>query len=194
MAGKLIVAAGLPLSGKSTLGRAVALRLGVHFCNFDDLRSAAFGVLTREQYLVRLQDPRWPEIKAKEIQRTYRLLHNGVLPIAVADGLTFAFEATYSRKSSQEFLKKVVDEGGAEIRILMCRGPEDRAELERRMQRDLGKDRVFGTMTWEEHAADAKRFEAIDRTGVFPPECILAVDTTAPLETYLEQAVEFVRG
>lgn len=194
---RLVLVGGLPLSGKSTLGRQLQDLTGIHYCDVDGLRGEAFGLPTREEYEAQWADPemgaKW---SAERMKMGYRLLHDGAVEIALGSDQSLMVGATYSRKRSQEFAKELAKKHNATLKVVVCRLlNETREELERRMSRDKGSEFIHGCATWNDYVHIKERFEAPDETGVFPAKSIMVVDTTNPITPeQLEGIVTFIRS
>jgi len=193
----LVLIGGLPLHGKSTLGRQLESRTDLHYCDIDDLRKEAFGLPTREQY-----EEQWSDQEAgakwssQRMKMAYMLLHDGAVDIALGAGQSLMVGTTYSRARSKNFVKEIAEKHGAVVKPIVCRiSNETREEIERRMARDAESEYISGCATWNDYYDIKERFEALDETGVFPPESVLVVDTSNPLtDEQLEEIVTFIRA
>jgi len=191
---RLIVIGGLPLHGKTTLGKALERRTRIHLCDIDNLRKQAFGFPTRKEY-----EDHWADQEAGakwssgRMRMAYRLLHDGAVDIALGAGQSLIVASTYSRAKSQEFVKGFAKKHGAVVKPIICRiADETRSEIERRMHRDVDKEYIHGCATWNDYLDITERFEALDEAGVFPKESVLVVDTKKPVEgTALDRVVKF---
>lgn len=191
----LVVIAGLPLSGKTTLGYRLTPILNMHYCDSDELRQSAFGVLTQEEYQKRWENPEQATMLTQEdMKLSYMLLH-ATIDISLRAHRSLIVSATYSRKSTQEFLKKIVNETNAKLRMLLCKlQNETREEIERRLRRDDKSEFVYGTKTLVDYETNKSRFESPDTTGIFSPSEILTVDTSSAETVVLamDRIMEFI--
>ncbi|MDO8602215.1 MAG: NUDIX domain-containing protein [bacterium] len=193
----LVIIAGQPLAGKTTLGDALSHETGIHFCDIDRLRGKAFGLPTKE-----INDRRWggdvtAAAKAMEsdMRLAYQLMHDGAVTLSLQAGRSIMVAATYSRKGSQGFLAALAKKCGAKVRVVHCRiASPTREELERRMNREENMVVVSGCNNWTDYQDLAARYQSVTTTGVFHAEQIIEVDTGQPLESYLQRVVEFVRS
>lgn len=191
----LVIIAGLPLAGKTTLGDALQNRLGIKYVDIDRLREQVTGLLTKEQ-----NDELWKRPDASTIQKrnmriAYQAMHEGAVNAMLGASRSLIISATYSQKGSQEFLAGLTHKHGAKVKIVLCTimnpTPE---ELERRMAREAGGKFVSGCNNWADYQDISARYQSVTTTGVFPKEQILEVDTGQPLDTYLPKVIEFIRG
>ncbi|MDO8557225.1 MAG: AAA family ATPase [Candidatus Jorgensenbacteria bacterium] len=192
----LIAIAGPPLAGKTTLGKNLAATLGIHYCDSDELRAAAFGVPTHEEYAKRWKNPTEAAlITRKDMTLAYRLLHETVNLSLEADR-SLIISATYASKSSQEFLLELVRTQEARLRFIICRVEQETdEELKRRMrQRDEGKKFVYGTQTLIDYYHVKGRFEWPHKTGVFSPDDLLIIDTSQSVERCVNLSLNFIHG
>ncbi len=187
------IIAGMPCSGKSTLGRALERKTRIHYCDSDDLRMAAFGALTHAQYEERWKNPdRAQKLTAQDMGLSYELLHFA-MRLSLDAGRSILVSATYSRLASQEIAKRIAKLFEAQLRLVLCDlGSPTQEEAERRMKRDDGQDVVLGTRTWEDYKRNEIRYISPATTNIFAPDEVLVVDTSQPLETYLDRAAEFI--
>ena len=188
---KLIVIAGPALSGKTTLGRSLEMATGIHYCDSDDLRVAAFGLPTHAEYAKQWEDPeRGAKFIHGEMVLNYRLLHEAV-NLALEANRSLIISATYARKSSQNFLREIVRKYDAQLRAVVCKiEAATTEELERRMQRDRDKPFVTGVNNWTDYENSLSHYEWPQETGIF--ESTLVIDTNQPIANYLHRTVKFV--
>ena len=190
----LVILAGLPLSGKTTLGDELEKQTGIKFCDSDRLRGQITGHPTRAEYDRRMSlGKEGIAIQAKDMQIAYECLRLNA-GVMLEAGRPIIVAATYSRKISQEFLREIAVKYNAKVRVILCRLGNDTEEVVRgRMKRDEGATTVFGCSSWTDYVDVRERYQAVTTTGVFPAECILEVDTSQPLESYLPRVVEFIK-
>lgn len=121
MSGTWLVLAGLPGTGKSTVGEALARELGLPRLDKDRVREALFG----PRHV--LHDPRQDDHCMELVYAAARFsLESGLAPAVVIDG------RTYGRAQTVRRLLAAAREAGARPVVLECRCPEDvaRARLE----------------------------------------------------------------
>lgn len=192
----LVVIAGLPLSGKTTLGDAIRKKLGLPFCDIDRLREHITGLPTkRENDLMWAIDPEAGKKSEQYMRIAYQSLHDGAVDAMLGAGRSLIIAATYSRKGSQEFLKSIADRHGAMVRVVLCaiKGATQK-EMELRMAREVNKEYASGCSSWEDYQEISARYQSVLTTRVFPPGCILKVDTSQPLDIYLPQVISFIQS
>lgn len=190
----LIVIAGPPVSGKSTLGRLLSSELNLHYCDSDELRAVAFGVPNREEYFARwknLENAR--ALILKDMTLMYRLLHEAVL-LTLEEGRSMILSATYASKSSQEFLKGIIHTHTPRFRFILCDTDTcSEEEIKRRLSvREEENEYVLGSVLWEDYQAVMRRYERPDTTGVFSSKDILVLNTSMSLEKCVSTCIKFI--
>ncbi len=191
----LVIIAGLPLAGKTTLGDALQDRLGIKYVDIDRLREQVTGLLTKEQNDELWKKPDASKIQEQNMRIAYQAMHEGAVNAMLGAGRSIIISATYSRKGSQEFLAGLTRKHGAKVKIVLCtiKNPTPE-ELERRMAREAGRKFVSGCNSWADYQDISARYQSVTTTGVFLAEQILEIDTGQPLESYLPRVTEFVRS
>ena len=174
------------------MGRRLAPKLGIHYCDIDELRAVAFGIPTHEEYARIWQNPTEATQRTHEnMILAYRLLHE-VANLTLEAGKSLIISATYASKTSQEFLMRIVQKHDALVRFILCRiDHETRGELERRMRRDDEKKFIHGTGTWSDYERVRSRYQWPHESGVIPSANLYMVNTTFPVDD-LGPIMEFV--
>lgn len=188
----LVVVAGLPLSGKTTLSRVLAPALKMHGCDVDNVLKLAFGILDEEQYTNRWKNPEEAaKITQREMRMGYILLHQ-IVELSLEAQRSLLICATYSRKSSQEFLREIIRKQNARLRIIVCDLKNDtKQEIEKRLNREDNRGMVYGAKSFAHYEVDRSRFESPATSGIFAEEETLVLDTSAPI-TNIRPIVNFV--
>ncbi len=191
---RLIVLAGLPTTGKTTLGDLLEQRLNIHFADIDRVKKVLYGLPTRAEYQWRQANPEAGDAKsAAEMRRAYTSLHDG-LNVALDDGLNTIVAATYSKKGSQEFLSAIAKRHGARVKVVLLTLRDDSEEvINQRIRRDAKSTEIHGCASYEHYLRDKARYQAVTTTGVFPPESILEIDSSQPVDAYIDRVIEFVQ-
>ena len=126
----LLVSMGLPASGKTTLARALASRLGIVHLSSDVVRKGIAGVrLTERQadsFRQGLYDPAMT-------QRTYAALRRHAARW-LRRGRAVVLDATYGSPSERAQLERLARRLGVDLRVILCRADDDtlRGRLARR--------------------------------------------------------------
>lgn len=193
MSATLVVIAGPPLSGKTTLGKSLQKITGFHYCDSDNLRAVAFGVPTHEEYKERWKNPEnATKLIRQDMALAYRILHE-VVSLSLEAQRSLIISATYSSRISQKFLKEIADKHKAALSLVVCRiQDETREEIERRMKRDDNGEFVYGLRTWEDYQTKRPMYEWPNETGIFSPDEVFVVDTGKSIETYLWLVANFI--
>lgn len=152
----VLVIAGLPTAGKSSLGRALAVATGVHFVDIDESPANCAPPQEPNPY-------RSDEARARERARmtvAYTILHAAV-EANLTQGFPIIISATYSRYSNQDFLSVAVDRGGGNLKIVWCQYNDTLEEIERRIQDRLKRGAVGGCRSVDHYLDDKGRYAGI---------------------------------
>ena len=168
-----MILAGLPGTGKSTLARALAERLGGAVLDKDVIRAALFEP-GRVEYSQEQDD----FVQELMLQTAAWLLAKNPALTVLLDGRTFS--RRYQRERAIAFCRGI----GAEWRMLECVCGEETAL--RRLREDAGKH-LAKNRTPELYYAVRGAWEAIEGER-------LVIDTEAPAAQCVEKALEFLRA
>lgn len=165
MRGRVVVVAGPPLAGKSTLSKALSDQLGALLLSTDQLREVIFPEGSHS---------------AEERDACYRAMHwlTGCL---APSGMTVVLDATYGRQEHRDGLEELISQTGLQLVLIQCRvSPEEalRRLVRRRADhpaRDLTPQRVASLVA-------SYRFSG----------CGLVLDGERPIDAILTQALGFV--
>jgi predicted kinase len=170
----LVIMAGLPGTGKSTLAREIAQRTGGAVLNKDRIRAALFGEdveysVEQDDFVVNLM-----------LQTAAWLLARNRQRVVILDGRAFSRNAQLQRVT--DFAGKL----GLDWRVLECVCREETAR--RRIERDVQTDaHLAANRNYELYCEVKQRFEPI-------PEPKLVIDTEMELGECVERALKFVIG
>jgi predicted kinase len=171
---KLVVLAGLPGTGKSTVARELARRLGAPLLDKDRVRAALFAPAEIEYG--REQD----DLVMSCIHRAVEFhAGRGRVPAVVLDG------RTYSRRDQVEELRGLAARLGTPLALIECSAAPELVRA--RLQRDA----ALGS-----HPAGNRSFELHERlrAGADPiegPKLVLATDER-PLAALVDAALDYV--
>lgn len=152
----VVVIAGLPLSGKSSLGRALAAKTGLPFIDIDE--GPASCAPPQEPNPMASDDARTREQKRMRV--AYTVLH-AAIEANLEQGFSVIVAATYSRHGSQDFLKAAVDRQGGILKIILCRYDDTPEEIERRIAHRIVSDTVGGCRSVAHYCEDRSRYAGI---------------------------------
>jgi predicted kinase len=169
----LVILAGLPGSGKTTLANALAQRVGGVVLSKDAARAARFAA--NEVAYSEAQDD---EVMSLILNDSQRIAREGSEPFVFLDGRTF------SRTEQVEQVTRAAGEVGAAVRVLYLHCPEHIAL--QRIRGDQGKH-LAGNRDERLYFRIKARFEPI----TLPK---LDVDTSRPLEECVEKSVGYLTG
>ena len=171
----LVILAGLPGTGKSTLARAAAARVGAAVIDKDPIRAALFA--PEEVEYTADQDDFVMELM---LETARYLLSKQPGRIVFIDGRTFS--RAYQRRRAIDFAKTI----GESWRIVECVCSQETAQARLARDRDAGQ-----------HPAANRSFDLYEQVRAhFEPiaEPALVLDTDSPLEDCLAQMVPWVSG
>lgn len=130
----VVVITGLPTSGKTSLGRALAQATGVHFIDIDEGPSLCV--------FPQVPDPTVSEeaiaLDKARMKIAYTTL-NAAVTANLAAGFSVIISATYSRHESQDIIQSVIEENGGIMKVILCQYNDTPEEAGRRIA-----DRVAG--------------------------------------------------
>jgi adenylylsulfate kinase len=171
----IVILAGLPGAGKSTLARAIAERVGGSVLDKDVIRAALF-----EPGRVAYSQEQDDFVQELMLQAAAWLLKRDRQRIVLLDGRTFS--RRYQRERVVEFCAEI----DTEWRMIECVCSEENAV--RRLCADAAEGAHPAKNRTEELYYEVKRaWEEIDE-----PRCV--IDTDRPLEECLDQALSFLRS
>lgn len=152
----VIVIAGLPTTGKTSLGRALSLATNVHFVDIDDGPANCAPPQESNPYGS-------DEARARERARmavAYTVLHAAVEE-NLKQGFSVIISATYSRHSNQEFLFSAVERGCGNMKFVLCQYNDTTNEVKRRIQERLARGAIGGCRSVDHYFDDKSRYAGI---------------------------------
>ncbi len=170
---RVIVFAGLPLTGKSTLAAALATRLGFSFLDIDQIRRFLFRNIADSE--------KDREGDIRQMRASWKSLY------ALTNQLLQAQEsvilaATFSRGAYLQELFDVTDKYQACVKVICCWAPDE--VIAGRVAQRI--DSPSNIRTFEGYLRVKARFEKITAPNV------LEVDTSDSIEDCLSRVTEFV--
>lgn len=180
----LIVTAGLMGTGKSTLARRLASRLGADILRMDELRKEAAGLDPAEpRYEQYAQGIYSPEVT----RRTYRLAMRKAAR-KLDEGRSAIVDASFKDAANRRLAAETAREHGSDFYLLECVCPEETL-LERLSQREQTPRRVSDGRVELLHR-QRQDFEPVRE---IPPESHLVVDTSEPIDQCELRALKHIR-
>ncbi len=183
LTGRTVVAVtGLPTSGKTELIKALAAPLDVHYVDIDD-GPAKCGPPQE-------MDPHSNADSLKREQRRMRVAYT-VLHAAVEGNLSQDFPliicATYSKKSSQEFLQKAVESQGGTLKVVLCEYDDTEAEVTRRIEKRVSTGATGGCRSVAHYFADKKGWQ-----GIQLPHLVVQMNGEDGVEKAVEEVLKYL--
>jgi len=177
----VVVVAGLPTSGKSTLARALAEKTGFHFIDID--AGPASCACSQEQNPFRSDEARARERARMTV--AYTVLHAAV-EANLRQGFSVIIAATYSRHTNQDFLQSAVERGGGTMKVIWCQYNDTPEEIGRRIKDRLTRGSVGGCKSLSDYLDDKARYMGIK----FPH--IVIMNNESELDKAVQQALSYI--
>lgn len=154
---KAVVAiGGLPTTGKTTLGKALAVKLGIHYVDIDAGPVQCGPPQEQNPY-------RSEESKLREQARmrvAYSVLWSAV-EANLREGFSIIISATFSRHGAQDTLQDILLRNGATLKFILCRYNDTEKEIERRINDRLHWGAVGGCRSVSHYLSDKERYAGI---------------------------------
>jgi adenylylsulfate kinase len=170
----LVILAGLPASGKSTLARAIAGRLGGAVLDKDVIRRSLFASPDDIEYSAEQDD----FVMDAMLQTARYLIGKNPARVVFLDGRTFSQD--YQRRRAIDFAAGV----GAGWKLIECVCSEASARA-RLLEDERTGTHPAGNRTWELYERVRASFEAIRETKI-------VIDTDEPLEHCVDAALGYL--
>jgi predicted kinase len=164
----LLLMAGLPGSGKSTIALAVGRRLGWPVLDKDTIKSGLLELGADEELAA---------------QASYVLLHELAQDLVVGQGLSVILDTPTSYERVVEATSKIAEEAGGFLGIVLCE-----ASVEARAQRLAMRERRLSHVSSIDEEAEeviTKRFERL------PPQT-LRLPTEGPADDLVDTIVAYI--
>lgn len=181
MKGKTVVAImGLALSGKTTLGKELARRTGIHHIDIDDDAARCAPPQEPDSYLS--DEGRTRERRRMRI--AYTILHEAVKANLQA-GWPVIVSAMYSRKDSQEFLRRAVEENGGKLKLIWCAFNDTEEEVSRRIDKRISCNEAGGVHSVSHYFEGKSRYEGTDLSH-------LKINISEDLQSAVEKVLAYI--
>ena len=182
---KVIMIAGLPLVGKTTIAKAISEILGIRHLDIDEnIRFPVFGLPHPESYSDRILKSEGQ----REMGQSYDLLRYAIEAHIVLNRSVIA-TATFSHHIARSNMVALMEKyPGVKLRVIWCcptcREEEEVEEIKQRLtRRTFGVDYFGGCTTIEHYLNDRHRYPPMNLSHIavdtFPPhsveECVTQV-------------------
>lgn len=180
----LVVTCGLAATGKSTLARRLAERLGADVVSSDVVRKRLARLMPKQRRYVRFEGG----IYSREFtKRTYDTLV-GEARKRLRKGRSVILDASFLRRDHRRAAARLAREEGAQFACLALEAGEE--VVRRRLDRRLREGADPSDARWEIYVVQKRRFQ---RPSEVPPERLLAVDAERPLRSQLSSVAKGLR-
>jgi predicted kinase len=179
----VVMICGLSGSGKSSLARALARRLGAAVINSDVVRKGLAGTSHR-----RSQDSYGGGIYAAPMtDRTYRkMTEEAERHLAAGEGVIL--DATFQKTAQRSAVFEMAARNGAPVAIVYCHTREEL--IRERLRRRAAEGRDVSDGDWQIYLKQKELFEPLTETAL--PR--LALDTEPPVAELCQDAERFLRA
>jgi aminoglycoside phosphotransferase family enzyme/predicted kinase len=175
----LFITVGLVGTGKSTLAKALAGRLGLAVISSDITRKQLTGVPLTEH---RFEGFDGGIYSAELSRRTYDKLFSGAGDI-LSDGGSVVLDASFIRAEERLKAKRLAQEAGADFFIIEC--TLDEKNIKRRLEGRL-KEGTVSDGRWEVYKPQKKAFDPVKES----PQRHAIVDTSRPLGENIKRILD----
>jgi aminoglycoside phosphotransferase family enzyme/predicted kinase len=179
----LVVMNGFVGSGKTTVAKELAGRLGAVYASSDVTRKQLAGIsLTERKY----EEPGGGIYSADYTRRTYEALYNNARE-ALADGASVILDAAFLKSAERETARRIAGEAGADFYIIECRAGEE--AISARLEARRGRPSISDGR-WEIYLKQKGWSEPVTEgeTGR------ILVDTSLPLAQNVRQILDCING
>lgn len=176
---------GLPTTGKTTLGRALAEAMGILFIDIDEAPASCAPPQEKNPYAS-------DEARLRERARmtiAYTILHVAV-EANLTQGLSIIVAATYSRHTNQDFLRAAVERGGGTLKLVWCQYNDTLKEIERRVADRLARGDSGGCRSVAHYLDDKSRYAG----AKFPHIVAMMEDGDRGTESAVQQVRAYIDG
>jgi hypothetical protein len=180
----LLVAGGLPASGKSTLARALAERYGFEVISSDVVRKELAHVPADEH---RYEMYRGGIYSPDVTERTYATLLEKARGILLA-GRSVVLDATFIRRAHRKAAARLAKETGAQFVCAWVSA--SRPETRRRIERRISEGTDVSDAGWAVYVAQKLRLQ---RPSEIPPERLVLVNSARMLDAQVREVERRIR-
>jgi aminoglycoside phosphotransferase family enzyme/predicted kinase len=178
----LVLICGLSATGKSTLARRLAERVGATVISSDVTRKAIAGVSSRQTtaYTGGIYSRSMTE-------RTYAKMMEDADQV-IGSGQPVILDATFQKKSHRELARELASKHKIPLAVVVCDASEQ--TVRERLKRRAEQVTEPSDATWEVYRKQKEAFEKIDE---IPGERHFTLDTESSLECQVYGVEQFLR-
>ncbi len=176
---QILAIGGLPLAGKTTLGRSLSTRTGIHYIDIDDGPARCASPMADDPYSTEEKT----RVENHRMDVLYAVLHEAIAA-HVRARQSLIVSATYRTSNRRAALLKAV---GFEVpfEFLLCRMNDTQEEVGRRVELRIRMSAIGGCRSVEQYF----RLRPLWTDPDFPHRII---DTTQGPEDSLAQAIRYL--
>jgi len=178
----LFITVGLVGTGKSTLAKALAGRLGLAVISSDITRKQLAGVPLNEH---RFDEFHGGIYSAELSRKTYDKMFSGAGDI-LSEGGSVVLDASFIRAEERLNAKRLAEETGADFFIIECQ--LDEVNIKKRLEGRLERGSVSDGR-WEIYRPQKKAFDPVKEAS---PQKHAIIDTSKPLAENIRQILDKV--
>lgn len=181
----IVVIAGLPTSGKTSLGQTLAQATSVHFIDIDEGPSLCV--------FPQVLDPATSEdaiaLDKARMRVAYSTLHAAVAA-NLAEGFSVIISATYSRHENQDIIQSVIEENGGIMKVILCQYNDTPEEAGRRIADRVASHKPGGCRTFAHYLEVKNRY-----MGIKLPHLTVMMDGgQAGMDKATQQALSYINN
>jgi hypothetical protein len=177
----LLITVGLVGTGKTTLARNLAQKMGLEVISSDVVRKRLAGIPPAEHRFEQFENGIYSE---EFTRRTYEQMLAEARNI-LAQRRSVLLDASFRKREERLKARKLAEEMGAEFIVLECRLEEK--EVKRRLEQRLREESSVSDARWEIYQRQKEQFEPVTEVS---PESHLAVDTSGAVEEITQRVME----
>ena len=181
----VIAIAGLPITGKSTLGKALAKILGIHYIDIDEGPASCAPPQESDPY--RSDEAR--ALRRAQMTVAYTVLH-AAIEANLAQGFSVIVSATYSRHNNQDLLVSATEHAGGTLKVIWCQYHDTPEEIAKRVNDRLARGAIGGCRSVSHYLDDKSKY-----AGIKLPHIVAMMEGgDEGLHRTVEQALTYING
>jgi len=176
----IIALGGMPLAGKTTLGRLLSTETGIHYVDIDDGPARCALPMLENPYSTSKKEA----VENERMNILYDVLH-ATIEAHVRVGRPLIVSATYRTKDRRDQLLDAIGHG-VDFEFLLCRMDDTRDEVTRRVDLRIASNEIGGGRSVEQYF----KLRPLWTDPDFPYRTI---DTTKGPHIALQEAQQYIK-